>query len=183
MTIPGASCFRFAHSASLVEFWFIPSDQTQETVYIKFLFLHGGMATCEKACDLQWPSEHSLMSSDHWALSSTATLLLQNPLLSLPVSRSLLSIASPTWLLQSSFTCCRHHKTEVTPRYFYSICLLLFSMTPLWLRLLWKQLILLNGVASTVCMCRRGMGKHSEGYSWGVGGCEAVFISLCPSLL
>lgn len=133
MTIPGASCFRFAHSASLVEFWFIPSDQTQETVYIKFLFLHGGMATCEKACDLQWPSERSLMNSDHWALSSTATLLRQNPLLSLPVSRSLLSIASPTWLLQSSFTCCRHHKTEVTPRYFYSICLLLFSMTPLWL--------------------------------------------------
>lgn len=34
MTIPGASCFRFAHFASLVEF--IPSDQAQEAVYMKF---------------------------------------------------------------------------------------------------------------------------------------------------
>lgn len=68
-----------------------------------------------------------------WAQTTERSAALQNPLLSLPVSRSLLSIASPTWFLQSSFTCCRHHKTEVTPRYFYSICLLLFSMTPLWL--------------------------------------------------
>lgn len=133
MTIPGASCFCFAHSASLVEFWFIPSDQTQLCTWSFYFFMEVWQHVRKRVTfsDLQnifWWAQTTERSA-----VLPPSCLLQNPLLSLPVSLSLLSIASPTWFLQSSFACCRHHKTEVTPRYFFSICLLLFSMTPQWL--------------------------------------------------